>query len=215
MRRAVVDLAEVELTVRAKIGPGGHIAVQDALIRRAAGGRPESAAVLAWARRRGARPDEPWWVLAVWMDTVNVAAEGGAGRVLAWRGGWLDYEPALLEPSEPWRQTTEYWHTQRAEAIQRTLQAAGVRPAAPDARVLKLETLAGQVREAVAAFRLPADRDFLPPRFRVWIDAEHAQVVLDLREWTSWGPRRALTTMLEERFPAATSWASSIRFPVR
>src|SRR3954447_1201588 len=107
MPRAVVDPALCEVRVRASMGPGGRVTGADALIRRVPDGRAEPAMVLAWARRPDMDAKGSWCVLAVWMDSVNATTEGGSGRIFAWRGGWMEYMPELLESVEPWRQTSE------------------------------------------------------------------------------------------------------------
>jgi hypothetical protein len=214
-RAAVTPDGGYEVTVRAFRGPAGRIEPQDAVIRREAGGRVEPAAVLAWARALGnPLTARPWSVLAVWLDT----ADGGRTRSgrLEWRGGWMTYVPGLLEPSGPWRPTTEYWYTRRDAAIVRTLRDARVRPVS-DPRVEALQALAARVRDAVQTLTLPGIDTFTPPPFELSIDLPGRRVVLSLRHWTSWGPRQVLTGRLERAFPGIEFWTDTayIRLPDR
>jgi hypothetical protein len=215
MPPASVNPEEYLLVLRARRAVGGRITAQDAVMRRTPGGRAEPAMVLAWARRKtGAARDRPWCVLAVWQDAAGAVGEGGSGRVLDWRGGWLLYVPGLLEASEAWRQTTPFWLTQREAAIVATLKAAGIRPADPSARTAALEELAEQVRATVQDLKLPGVPEFTPPRFTVTIDVEAGCVILDLREWTRWGPNQILRTTLLKRFPQAQGWANTVRISI-
>jgi hypothetical protein len=200
-----------ELVVRAFWGAGGRVEVQDAVIRREAGGRVEPAAVLAWARPPGdpAR-EQQWSVLAVWLDAVDGGSGTRAGH-LEWRGGWMTYVPELLEPSGPWRQTSEYWYAQRHAAVVQTLHEAGIQPRT-DTTVQELQELADRVRHTVQTLTLPNVSDFTPPPFDVSIDLPGRRVVLDLRHWTGWGPRQVLSGRLQQRFPGVEFWSSAAYF---
>lgn len=212
MPRALVTLDGTwKLAVRAFWGAGGRVEVQDAEIRREVGGRVEPAAVLAWAHPVDVPLAGPAWsVLAAWLDAVDGGNGTRAGH-LEWRGSWLSYVPGLLEPSGPWRTTSEYWYAQRHAAVVRTLREAGVQPRV-NATVEALQALADRVRDTVRTLTLPGVRDFTPAPFDVAVDLAGRRVVLHLRHWTSWGPRQALSVRLQEQFPTVEFWSSVAYF---